>query len=98
MPENEPALCRQACSESSNFMLLAAKEAWCPSYGGCFGHGLRCEFGGSPLASPLLQPNRFYVVEIHAEVLARESVRVMAQLRTRLKQTVAHSLPGEDSF
>jgi len=47
---------------------------------------------------PVLQPNRFYVVEIHAEVLARESVRVMAQLRTRLKQTVAHSLPGEDSF
>lgn len=48
---------------------------------------------------PVLQPNRsFYVAEIHAEVLARESVRVMAQLRTRLKQTVAHSLPGEDSF
>ena len=47
---------------------------------------------------PVLQPNRFYVAEIHAEVLARESVRVMAQLRTRLKQTEAHSLPGEDSF
>ena len=27
---------------------------------------------------PVLQPNMFYVAEIHAEVLARESVSVMA--------------------
>ena len=47
----------------------------------------------------VLQPNRsFYFAEIHAEVLAPESVRVMAQLRTRLKHTVASSLPGEGSF
>jgi len=75
------------------------ERCWCPSYGACLGMAYVVNSAAPRSPPPVLQPNRsFYFAEIHVEVLARESVRVMAQLRTRLKHTVSHSLPVTNSF